>query len=208
MTVECRVKFTSLPGDGGAMSLVTKADIGAAKRCYQLILARSGADYYYQLNVDTGTGDHSDYILIRKVLSGAPSLATWYCIRATMQDPSVSRTTGEIFIDGSAQTATVTETGSGTTINNEDAPFLVGATMNSGTPYRFLDGVIDAVVVANTYTATASEPLNVTPSTTYISNMAGLWNFNGSSYADSMPAGNDLTGVNSPTFVDGYPFQL
>ena len=170
-----------------------------------LWLNNTAGVYTLRLRAETGNGDNSSYVSVEKVISAPATDGTWYVYRGSLD---LSAGTGKIFIDGVDQSAGMNNVSPGTTINNEDAPLLVGALMNSGTPVSFLDGVIDAVVVANTYTATASEPLNVTPSTTYISNMAGLWNFNGSSYADGMPAGNDLTGVNSPTFVDGYPFQL
>jgi len=169
-------------------------------------LYNSGGDYYLRFRVDTDLGEGTSYVDVTEALAGAPATdGTWYTYRASVD---ISERSGKIFIDRLDVAAAVNAPGSGTSIFSADAPFLVGAAMSSGSPVNFFDGVIDAVVVAATYTATHSEPLNVTPSTTYISNMAGLWNFNGSSYADDMPAGNDLTGVNAPTFVDGYPFQL
>ena len=186
--------------------ILSKWDTGADKRSYQLALNNTGGVYTYRFTVETGTGDYSNYFQPYATMAGAPPTdGTWVTIRGTAD---LSERTGKVFIDRVDETDGITDVGTGTTINNEDAPFLVGAVMNSGTPGNFLDGVVDAVVVAATYTATHSEPLNTQPTTTYLTGMAGLWNFNGSSYADSMPAGNDLTGVNSPTFVDGYPFQL
>jgi len=204
LTLECRVKFTSLPSSG-SMALIGKVDNTADKFCYRLWAYHSaGTGHRIYMAADTGNGDDANRT--RAYVAWSPVVDTWYTIRGSI-DLSTSVT--KIFLDGSDTSATADNQNPGTVaINNEDAPLTIGAWMDGGSPVNFLDGVIDAVVVAATYTATASEPLNVTPSTTYISNMAGLWNFNGSSYADGMPAGNDLTGVNSPTFVDGYPFQL
>ena len=168
-------------------------------------LRHTGGEYTWIFRCDIGTGDNTNKIEPNVLLGGAPTNGVWYTIRCSVDN---SAQTGKIFIDGVDATTAVLTNGGVANINNEDAPFLVGAYMNSGAATGFLDGVIDAVVVAATYTATASEPLNTQPATDYLTGMAGLWNFNASSYADSMPAGNALTGVNAPTFVDGYPFQL
>jgi hypothetical protein len=207
LTLECRVKFESLPADGASCALISKYDTGANKRCFMLYVYNVGGTYYLRFRADTGTGDASNYVDITETLGGAPATdGTWYVYRASFD---VSAGTGKLFIDGSDVSAAVNDQGGGApyTINNEDAPFLVGAAMNSGTPGSFFDGVIDAVVVANTYTSTHSEPLNVTPGTDYLEDMKGLWNFNSSSYDDEIES-SDLTAPNGATFVDGYPFQL
>jgi len=200
------VQWESLPGDGGAMILLSKHDTGANERSFALWLSRTGATYYLNFRADTGTGDNSDYVSLTKTLGGAPATdGTWYVYRASLD---TDNRTGKLFIDRSDVSAVVdAATGSGVAINDSSAPFLVGAHMNGGTPANFLDGVIDAVVVAETYTATHSEPLNVTPGTDYLEDMKGLWNFNSSSYDDEIES-SDLTAPNGATFVDGYPFQL
>ena len=154
--------------------------------------------------IDVNDGTNSDNVLLSKAWT--PSLATWYTVRASFY---LSAGTGKLFIDGVDQSATVTDTTPNVSIpyaiNNSTSPFMVGA-FEAGPAY-FLDGVIDAVVVAETYTATHSEPLNVTPGTDYLEDMKGLWNFNSSSYDDEIES-SDLTAPNGATFVDGYPFQL
>ena len=148
-----------------------------------------------------GDGRGINIVDITATLGGAPATdGTWYVYHSSFD---ASERSGKLFIDGVDTGAAVTGSGVGTLINDEDAPFLIGSAVGSA----YFDGVIDAVVVAATYTATHSEPLNVTPGTTYLANMRGLWNFNGSSYADEIEDA-DLTAPNGATFVDGYPFQL
>ena len=186
------------------MLLVSKWDTGADKRSYQLALNNTGGTYEYRMTVETGTGDFNNYVRAYATMAGAPPTdGTWVVIRGSMD---LSARTGKVFVDKVDETDGVNDVGAGTSINNEDAPFLVGSVMNSGTPGNFFDGTIDVVVLAATYTATHSESLREEPCCDYLSNMRALYLFNGSSYADLI-AGNDLTGVNAPTFVDGYPFD-
>ena len=147
-----------------------------------------------------GDGRGINIVDITATLGGAPATdGTWYVYRSSFD---ASERSGKLFIDGVDTGAAVTGSGVGTLINDEDAPFLIGSAVGSA----YFDGVIDAVVVAATYTATANEPLNQEPCCDYLSNMRGLWNFNGSSYADVIN-GNTLTPVNNPVFTDGYPFD-
>lgn len=121
-------------------------------------------------------------------------ISTWYHLAVTWNG-----TTGKFYIDGVSQSASI----SGFTPKyNTSTKFQVGADWNEGSFYYWhFDGAIDEVRISDSVRYTT----NFTPSVDAFSddeNTIALYHFD-DDLTDSSSHEYDLTGVNSPTFVEG-----
>ena len=202
LTIECFVKFESLPAANGYMTLVSKYDQGTSNQSYFLAYRNDiggggpiGLFFRKSSNGSNGTAGSVH-------INWSPTLSTWYHVAAVYDDVAG---TAELFIDtASIGSDSVDTLGSG--IYNGNADFMIGAVKNSGTPTLFFDGLIDEVRVWNDVRTPTEIADNY--DTELVGNESGLvgyWKLN-NNYLDETSNNNDLTASGSPVFSTDVPF--
>jgi hypothetical protein len=137
LTIECWVKFESLPAVGNDMAFVAKWGDAAGERSYLFRISNSSGTYQLQFWTST---DGTNYEGKTKNLSSAPSLGTWYHYAVTFD---ASTATAEFFVNGSS---IGTNTGTHTSIADTSQVLHLGK--GSETTW-YLDGMLDEVRIWN-----------------------------------------------------------
>src|SRR3990167_9438122 len=203
-TIECWVKFESLPSSGNMMGFVAKHYPNLASG-YQLGLLNNGGTYQLQINANQTANDTTRDVFRQTI---TPSTGVWYHFAVSCDVSEASATTFVFYLDGSSLgNGTAVVSGNISSINDNAQPFVVGRlTDGSGNPIHYLDGLIDEVRVWNDI-RTAQE-ISDNYQTELVGDEAGLvayYKFNNSAL-DETANNNDLTLSGSPVYSTDVPF--
>lgn len=196
-TLECWVKFESLPSSGSNMRFIDKDNFGSSRAYYFQFENRSSAPTGYHLNLLVYTGSSS---FLR--VAWTPSTGVWYHLAVTRQSSSGYV---KFYVNGVQQGTT--QTGNTGAINNSNAPFGIGAAYGNGGGYiSFFDGLIDDVRVWNDVRTQAEIQNNFLAELTGVeANLVAYWKLN-NDYTDETGNGNTLTATGSPVFSTTLPY--
>lgn len=192
LTLECWVKFESLPSNGNKMRLLSKWAASGDNRSYALWLANAAGTYELLLGVtDDGLNEHS----AKCTWSGAAT-GTWVHFAASFDASAYSTGPSDqvsMYIDGASQTVSDHIDDAATSIYDGDADFEVGAMDGA----EHLDGKICDVRVWRGVRSSSEIADNYNRDVQLAAHLVGHWFKNdstiGSMGTDQSEYGNDLT---------------
>jgi hypothetical protein len=171
LTLECWVKFESLPGNGVVSNYVAKADNGGNFSFSWGIHNDSGTYYHYFVGSSDGTNLD---ILSTTDVSWTPSTGTWYHVAVAYD------TGGNIKFYQDGVQVGATQSGEATSIFNSNSKLGIGVRLiDNGGPTGFFDGIVDDVRVWSTNRSVAE--INDNKSIQLSggeSNLVAYWPFN------------------------------
>lgn len=190
ISIEARVKRESADAN---QAIAGKWSSGNGQDSYFFnITADNKLRFMYSNDGSQGAG-HYCY----GVSNGTLVAGQWYHVTVTVD---VSAKTIVFYINGIAQTTTLTDQGA-TSIFNSTEPFYLGAIR--GTYY--FDGLIDEVRVWNDIRTATEIHDNIFADVTGQAGLVGYWKLD-NAYTDSSGNGNTLTPSGSPVFSTDVPF--
>lgn len=194
MTIECWVRFESLPSSPNSMAFVTKRTVSGGNRSFVFNLTNSGGTYYLTLLISANGSTFST-----SSVTWTPSTGVWYHVAAVYSTAG----TVNFYVNGSAQGAQ--QTGANTSIFDGTATFAIGADFDGGSAGEFFDGLIDDVRLWST-TRTATEILTYyAQEIDTATNLVGSWHLN-NVLTDASGNSLTLTNNNTATFSTTIPF--
>lgn len=193
MTIECSVKFESLPTSGNTMRLVQKYNPTGNQRGYSMFVENVAGTYYLCFDYsDNGTTVRNHGRVAFPFVVGVK-----YHL-ATSIDVSTTQVIN--YVDGVAK---ATNTGAGTAIFGNTSDFIIGQIAGGS----YVDGIIDEVRVWDDIRTAAEISSNMYRELVgNEANLVGYWKFN-NNYLDETSNNNDLTASGSPTFTTDVAFS-
>jgi hypothetical protein len=187
-SIECWVKFESLPASGGAFTFTRQWTASGNQRAYWVRLLNNSGTLQLQMQI-SADGTTTDVTI--SVVNWTPSTGVWYHFAGTHSSGGDVK----FYINGSQQ---------GTTQTGAKNPFDAVGT------YRFggdaADGKIDEVRAWNDVrTSTEIANNRLVELVGNEANLVGYWKLN-NNYLDETSNSNDLTAVGSPVFSTDVPF--
>lgn len=193
MTIECDIKFESLPSSGNTMRLVQKYNPTGNQRGYSMFIENVAGTYYLCFDYsDNGT-------TVRNHGRAAFPFVTG--VKYHLAISFTASTTQVInYVNG---VAIGTNTGAGTSIFSNTSDFIIGQIAGGS----YVDGIIDDVRVWNTVRTAAEISSNMFRELVgNESGLVGYWKFN-NDYLDETSNNNDLTASGSPSFTTDVAFS-
>jgi hypothetical protein len=199
ISIECWVKFESLPASGANMNLVTRrTGLDYTGTNFQFRFRNVAGEY--KLSIVFGASTPIDGFDSQSSDALTISTGVWYHFAVTRD-----RNTNTInFYQNTVNVGAPSCAGANTVVANVD--FRVGAVQYDAGVTEFLDGLIDEVRVWSDV-RTPTEIAN-NYDVELVGDEAGLvgyWRFN-NDYLDQTSNNNDLTSSGSPTFSTDVPF--
>jgi hypothetical protein len=196
-TIECWVKFESLPSSGNKMFFVNKWTTVSNQRSYQFGLENSGGTLRLFGGVSNdGTGE--------SLFSSnwTPSTGIWYHVALVYITSGSSNV--QFYVSGAAQGGA--QDVADWSPFDSTARFVIGA--QEGASYSgFYDGLIDDVRIWSTNRSSTEISNNKDKELVgNETNLVGYWKLN-NNYTDSTANANDLSSVGSPVFSTDVPFS-
>lgn len=189
-TIECWVKFESLPSSGNSMVFVAKYAASNVSYAFQLF-NNAGTLQFNGITSSDGASDNNANV------NWTPSTATWYHV-AMVYDTGGN---AKFYLDAVQQGTT--QTGMGASIFDGNASAIIGSLTGVGS---YFDGLIDEVRIwssARSITEISDNKSKEISGST--SGLNAYWKLN-NSYVDSTTNGNTLTASGSPVFSTDVPF--
>ena len=197
ITIEFWVKLTQLPSTAGStFTFIAKGKFDNTVDAY-LFSISSGDDEMDFFYIDGS--DNRTKISCTGYTFGAGDVGTWRHIAVAVD---VSAKTASFYVDGVSKTTTVQESAAAA-IRNSGEAFNVGATT---TPGLYADFRIDELRIwddIRTQSEIDDNKCTHSGFTAGSNNLIDLWHFDGD--LTSLSGNNNLTGVNTPTFLPDIP---
>ena len=182
---------------------------------YEQTLSQRAYEFYVDTNdvlkIDVSDDGTSNATHIVDIVSTTTIAAlTWYHVAFAFD---ISAETCQFYIstqdafDVSGEAGT--KNGSmGANIHNSTAAFVIGASLDNGSPIQYFDGKINNCRVFSDLRTAGEIAANWKRVLTSANNLQGSWYAPANDHVDLTTNNNDLTASGSPTFVTDVPFKV
>lgn len=203
LTIECWVKFNSLPTAAGEQfTFVGKYLRAGNQRSYEFGYAKhaSNGTSYLEFNASQDGASMRDTIWN----IWTPNVGQWYHLAVTFDVSEPTATEVTFYVDGVALSGnTIGLNNNVSSIYNGTADFTIGCWGKTGTTTEFFhDGLIDNVRLWSVVRTPTEIAANMNTRIDSATGLVGSWNMD-NNYQDSSGNSNHLTSSGGPVFVSG-----